>query len=81
MKARKLGSATTGREMYWNDVDVISLYKKRIKKDNNTSGRTAKERFEADRDVIHRIIEFYVINHPDPPNKVPVSTLGSIPNQ
>lgn len=67
--------------MYWNDADVISLYKIKIKKQNVTPGRIPIERFENDRDVLHRMIEYYVANHPDPPNKVPVSTLGSIPNQ
>jgi len=81
MKPRRLDKKTTSREMYWNDVDVISLYKNKIKKDNVTPGRVPIERFEADRDVLHRVIEFWVANHPDPPNKVPVSTLGSIPNQ
>lgn len=81
VKPRRLDKKTTSREMFWNDVDVISLYKKKIRRENVTPGRIPKERFEADRDVIHRIVEFYVANHPDPPNKVPVSTLGSIPNQ
>ena len=76
MKPRRLDKKTTSREMYWNDVDVISLYKNKIKKDNVTHGRIPIERFEADRDVLHRVIEFWVANHPDPPNKVPVSTLG-----
>lgn len=74
MKARKLGSPTTGREMYWNDVDVISLYKNKSK----FPGKNGKERFEPDRDVLHRMIEFYVKNNPNPPNPVPVSTYPQI---
>ncbi len=81
MKPRRLDKKTTSREMYWNDVDVISLYKMKIKRENVTPGRIPRERFEADRDVIHRVIEFYVANNPNPPNKVPVSTLGSISYQ
>lgn len=70
MKARKVGKLTTTREIYWNDVDVLSLYKKKVI-------RFAKQKeiqYESDKDLLHRIIEYWVKNHPNPPNAIPVST-------
>lgn len=56
--------------MYWNDVDVLSLYKKKVNRFPNQK----EQQYEADKDTIHRVMEFWVKNHPKPPNEIPVST-------
>lgn len=70
VKARDPEAKTTSRQMYWTDADLIALYKERVKRFQKSSG----DHFEADRDVLHKMIAFYVLHHPKPPNKIPVST-------
>ena len=65
-KPRNPEAQTTNRQMYWSDVDLISKYKKKVV-------RWGTEQNEADRDILHRIIEFYV-KHNEPENQTPVST-------
>ena len=65
-RARNLEAKITRREMYWSDVDIISKYKKKVV-------RWGTLQNEADRDVIHRMVEEFVKNH-KPETEIPVST-------
>ena len=68
-KPRNPEAKTTSRQVYWTDVDIIALYKKPVKRSNNQK----KLQYEADKDVLHRvIIEFQKNNKPE--NAKPVST-------
>lgn len=68
-RARNPEAKTTKREMYWSDVDIISTYKKPVKRWNNQKNI----QYEADKDVLHRmIVEFQKNNKPE--NLEPVST-------
>ena len=68
-KPRNPEAKTTSRQVYWTDVDIIALYKKPVKRSNNQK----KLQYEADKDVLHRvIIEFQKNNKPE--NSKPVST-------
>ena len=73
-RARNPEAKTTKREMYWSDVDIISTYKKSVQRWNNQKNL----QYEADKDVLHRmIIEFQKNNKPE--NTKPVSTYSLQP--
>jgi len=52
--------------VYWIDADIISKHKKKVV-------RWGTMQNEADRDVIHRMVEEFDKNH-KPQNEIPVST-------
>ncbi len=74
MKDRNLNSKTTTRQIFWIDADNISQYKQKVQRYDNQK----VEQFEKDADLYHRIIEYYIKHHPNPPNKIPVSTFPAI---
>jgi len=68
-KPRNPEALTTSREVFWSDVDKISLYKRKVKRFDNQIATV----YESDKQVIHRMVEFFA-QHNKPENEVPVAT-------
>lgn len=60
--------------MFWIDVDKISRYKVKVQRYENQH----TDQFENDAELFHRVIEYFIKHHPNPPNKLPVATFPKL---